>query len=237
MLNNVPEAINRMARNVVINHPNSYNCVAVRKRVTRTAPGSMGGLPTMGGMGVINSDDEESIEWDLLGNGYALKAQPFDGAPMMDRQDANNGAMDEVRFLIEPEIMIGDGTGTGAALSPVVINGVVTSVAIVEGGTGYMTGQKLAFVGVGSGATATIVTTAGVIAGITVSAGGTGYTTAPTATLVDFGFAVKKHDVIYLVFGDVRLAFQVIGVETTSDIPPHTQRFVCNRRDDLHFAV
>ena len=25
MLNNVPEAINRMARNVVVNHPNAFN--------------------------------------------------------------------------------------------------------------------------------------------------------------------------------------------------------------------
>jgi len=155
MLNNVPEAINKMARNVVINHPNSYNCIAVRKRVTR--PGAVvSGLPTLGGMGVISSDDEESIEWDLLGNGYALKADPFGVSQMMDRQDANNGSEDEFRFLIEPE----------------------------EEGL----------------------------------------------------FAIKKHDVIYLVFGDVRLAFQIVGVETTSDIPPYTQRYVCNRRDDLHFV-
>lgn len=156
MLNNVPTAINRMARNVVVNHPNTYNCVAVRKRVTRDGP-VVSGLPTMGGMGVLSSDDEESIEWDLLGNGYALPASLFGVSPMMDRQDANNGPQDESIFLIEPE---------------------------------------------------------------------------------DPGlFVPKKHDVIYLVLDDVRLAFEIISVETTSNIPPYTQRYVCNRRDDLHFAV
>lgn len=156
MLNNVPEAINRLARNVVVNHPNAYNCIAVRKRITRVGSAIVGGIPTLGGMGVINNDDEEQVEWDLLGNGYALKSEIFTPSTMMDRQDTNNG-IDEVRFLIEPE---------------------------------------------------------------------------------DPGlFQVKKHDVIYLVLGPVRLAYEVIGVETTSDIPPYTQRFVCNRRDDLHLSV
>lgn len=156
MLNNVPNAINALARNVVINHPNTFGCVAVRKRVTRSGP-LIGGLPTLGGMGVISADDEESIEWDLLGNGYALKSEPFAPSLMMDRRDANNGHADDFRFLIEPE---------------------------------------------------------------------------------DIGlFEPKKNDVIYLILGDIRMAFEIVGVETTSDIPPYTQRFVCNRRDDLHFSV
>lgn len=234
MLTNVPTAINAMARKVVINHPNSVNIVAVRKRVTRPGPLS-GGLPTMGGMGVISSDDEESIEWDLLGNGYALKAQPFDGASMMDRQDANNGSGDEFRYLLEPEIL--SGNGTGAALTPVVTDGVVTSVTIVVGGTGYMDGQKLAFVGAGTGAVAEISVTDGVITGVTVTTGGTGYTAAPTATVSGFGFDFKKKDVFYLIIGTTRLAFEIVDTETTSDIPPYTQRYITNRRDDLHFAI
>lgn len=157
MLSNVPTAINRLARNVVVNHPNSYNCIAVRKRVTRASSTTIGGLPTMGGMGVINSDDEESVEWDLLGNGYALKSEMFAASQMMDRQDANNEAIDEVRFLIEPE---------------------------AEG-----------------------------------------------------LFLPKKHDVIYLLLGSVRLAFEIVGVESTTDIPPYTQRYICNRRDDLHLSI
>lgn len=234
MLTNVPTAINKLARNVVINHPNSFNCTGVRKRVTRAGP-IVSGLPTMGGMGVISNDDEESIEWDLLGNGYALKAEVFSPSMMMDRQDANNGFADEFRFLIEPEVL--QGNGTGAVFTFGVTGGVVTSAVIVSGGTGYITGQKLAFVGVGTGAEATVVATAGVITSVVLSAGGTGYTVAPTATVADYGFTVKKHDVIYLIIGDTRQAFEIVGVETTSDIPPYTKRYVCNIRDDLHFSI
>lgn len=157
MLTNIPEAVNRMVRNVVANHPNTYNCIVVRKRVTRVGAATVGGLPTIGGMSVISSDDEEDVTWDLLGNGYAMKSEPFQAAAMMDRQDANNGAADEYRFLVEPE-------DAGA-------------------------------------------------------------------------FEPKKNDVFYLLIGNVRLAYEIVGVETTSDIPPYTQRYICNRRDDLHFAV
>lgn len=157
MLNNVPSAINRMARNVVINHPNTFNCVVIRKRVTRTAPETIGGLPTIGGIGVISSDDEESIAWDTLGNGYALPAEGFQPSQMMDRQDANNGAVDEYRFLIEPEV-------------------------------------------------------------------------------VD-AFDISKNDVFYLIIDVVRLAYEVVSMETTSNIPPYTPRCVCNRRNDLDFTI
>ena len=53
MLTNVPSAVNRMARNVVINHPNTWECQVFRKRVTRTDGAPVGGLPTMGGLGVL----------------------------------------------------------------------------------------------------------------------------------------------------------------------------------------
>lgn len=103
MLNNVPAALNRMARNVVINHPNTFNCQLFRKVVTRAAPETVGGLPTLGGLGVLESDDEESFKYEWIGNGYAMPAEPFQPSPMMDRGDANNGYADEFRFLIEPE--------------------------------------------------------------------------------------------------------------------------------------
>ena len=67
MLTNVPSAVNRMARNVVINHPNTWECQVFRKRVTRTDGAPVGGLPTMGGLGVLDSEDEESIDYDHLG--------------------------------------------------------------------------------------------------------------------------------------------------------------------------
>lgn len=102
MLHNVPAAVNRMARNVVINHPNSYNCQVFRKAVTRPGPIS-GGLPVLGGLGVLSSDDEEQFSYEWTGNGYALQVEAFEPSVMMDRGDANNGAGDAFKFLIESE--------------------------------------------------------------------------------------------------------------------------------------
>ena len=80
--------------------------------------------------------------------------------------------------------------GTGAVLTPVVAGGVVTGVTVTTGGTGYITGQALAFTGVGTGAVATVTAVAGVITTVAVTTGGTGYTTAPAAGVMPF-FAVS----------------------------------------------
>lgn len=165
MLTNVPDAINRMARNVVVNHPNTFNCEVYRKTVTRTAPETVDGNPTLGGLGVLDTMDEEQFEYAFLGYGYALHADGFSPAPMVDRHDANIGTGEEFRFLIEPE-------------EP-------------SGHPGW--------------------------------------------------FDVRTHDVAYLLLGDgpapAKLAFEVIGTETTSNIPPYTIRFITNRRDDLHIPA
>lgn len=57
MLNNVPEAINRMARNVVVNHPNAFNVQLFRKSVTRSGVGeeTVDGNPTLGGLAAPSS--------------------------------------------------------------------------------------------------------------------------------------------------------------------------------------
>lgn len=164
MLQNVPSAVNRLTRSVVINHPNTWEAQVFRKRVTRVSTPAgeplVGGLPTLGGMGVLDADDEDNIEYIFLGNGYALQAESFAGpAPMMDRMDANNGGgVNEFRFLVEPEAQSGE--------------------------PGH--------------------------------------------------FDVRKGDVLYLVMGDtVKLAFEIVTAETTTNIPPYTVRWVCNRRGDL----
>lgn len=162
MLNNVPEAINRMTRNVVMNHPNTYSVQVFRKTITRTAPDAIAGAPTMGGLGVLDSMDEEQFEYAFLGNGFAMPAEGFAPAPMVKRGDANIYAGDEFRFLIEPEEPSGH---------------------------------------------------------------------------PDW-FDVRNHDVMYLLLGAgpdaPRLAFEIVGTETTSNIPPFTTRYITNRRDDLH---
>lgn len=162
MLNNVPAAVNRMARNVVINHPNTFNCQVFRKSVTRQAADSVGGLPTLGGLAVIDSTDEEQFDYSFVGNGFALMAEQFSPSMVMDRQDANNGFADEYRFLVESE------------------------------------------------------------------------DAAPAVT----AFEPAKNDVIYLLLGSdpataPKVAYEVVGIETTMNIPPYTKRFICNRRGDL----
>lgn len=106
MLNNIPLGISRMARNVIINHPNAWEANVYRKSVTRVAP-EMGGTPTLGGLGVVDAEDEEQVTWDWIGNAYVVQADVFQPALLMDRQDANDGAVNEFRFLIEPEMQSG----------------------------------------------------------------------------------------------------------------------------------
>jgi len=165
MLHQVPIQINKLARNVVLNHPNTFNAQMIRKVVTRPSDSTLMGLPTIGGLGVISSEDEEDVTFEPLGNAYALRADGnFAPSLMTDRQDASSGDSDVFTFLIEPEILLPE----------------------------------------------------------------------------DGGFEVKKNDILYLLIlysvgGDtIKLAYEIIGIETTSNIPPFTQRYLCNRRDDLH---
>lgn len=158
MLNNVPTSINKQVRNVVMNHPNRFLAVMVRKTVTRASDSELMGLPTIGGLGVLSSEDEESVAFESLGNAYALRADGmFAPAIMMERQDANNGSSDNFVFLIEPED----------------VN----------------------------------------------------------------AFEIKKNDLLYLDLDGQRtvmVAFEIVVIETTTNIPPYTKRYICNRRDDLH---
>lgn len=161
MLRNIAAGINSITRNVVIRHPNTFNCEFYRRVMGRSEP-IVGERQTMGGMMVMSIDDEVEINWGIIGTGYALVADVFQPAVMMDRGDANNGAIDEYRFLIESE--------------------------------------KEPFEG---------------------------------------GFEPQKDDVFYVVLGDIqnedapRIAYEIIRIETTVNVPPYVPRYVCNRRDDL----
>jgi hypothetical protein len=54
-------------------------------------------------------------------------------------------------------------------------------------------------------------------------------------------FDAEKGDVMYLLLSpdidSAKLAFEIVDIETTSNIPPFTQRYIANRRDDLHVAA
>lgn len=160
MLTNIPKGLNLMTRNVVIRHPNTFNAEFYRREVIREDP-AVGDHQTMGGMSVMTIDDEVEIHWTFIGTGYALVADHFQPSMMMDRMDANNGALDEYRFLIEPDLEAQEG-----------------------------------------------------------------------------GFIPAKNDVFYVVLGDIqdkeapRIAYEIVAIETSINVPPFVPRYVCNRRDD-----
>ncbi|MGI9213559.1 MAG: hypothetical protein ACR2HF_13890 [Methylococcaceae bacterium] len=157
MIEAVPTQLNEMARAVLSNHPNAYSCQCLRKVLKR--PGDqVGGMPTLGGMAVLDSEDEDDYDFDFLGNGYALQAEPFQPSPMTARGDANNSYTDSLPFLIAPE----------------------------EGSD----------------------------------------------------FTLKKHDLIFLMLldGQVRLAWEIISIETILNIPPFSLRYIANRRNDLNIV-
>lgn len=105
MLHKVPQHINRAARAVVLNHPNTFPAFMFRKRVTRTntPPDEMGGAQTIGGMGVLSSEDEALVEWDELGYAGVLIVEQYQGGQMSDRDDATDANAAEMRALIESD--------------------------------------------------------------------------------------------------------------------------------------
>lgn len=87
MINNVPIKIMQATRAVTLKHPNSLDCVVYRKELLRSDDESMGGLPTLGGMGVLKSEDEDEFEYARLGEGKILIHGRFSGGDMSDRGD------------------------------------------------------------------------------------------------------------------------------------------------------
>ena len=68
MLNNVPTQINKSARLVTLKHPNSMDATVHRKTYNRVDSGTMGGLPTLGGMGMLDGDDEPDYTYTEIGS-------------------------------------------------------------------------------------------------------------------------------------------------------------------------
>jgi len=87
---------------------------------------------------------------------------------------------------LQIDFKAGVGLSTGlASLTAVLTAGVVTSITINDGGSGYTAAPTLVFSGGdGSGAVATATLTAGIVTGTTIHNGGSGYTSAPTITCV-----------------------------------------------------
>jgi len=108
MLHQIPINTNSTMRTVVLRHPNSVEVSVFRKEVKRVdaaTPGTMGGLPTLGGMGVLDSEDEDDFEFTPLGDGKLLPCEAFQPSDMVDRNDGINAAEGVLMYcMIEPVV-------------------------------------------------------------------------------------------------------------------------------------
>jgi hypothetical protein len=74
-----------------------------------------------------------------------------------------------------------DQPGTPAIAYAITENGVVTSINVINGGSGYLAPPKINIIGDGSGATAVATISGGVVDNIEVTNGGSGYWYLPNA--------------------------------------------------------
>lgn len=80
MLNKVPQQVNRASRNVTLRHPNAMDCTVYRKTVDRVStddPEEFAGLPTIGGLGVLDSEDEADYSFEEIGSARILFCGQF----------------------------------------------------------------------------------------------------------------------------------------------------------------
>ena len=87
-----------------------------------------------------------------------------------------------------PPVLTIDGGGGAGAEGFVIVNGSVTEIEVLEGGSGYTSSPLVSIVGGGGeGASATAIVTKGVVSRILVNSGGTGFTSRPEITIVGGG--------------------------------------------------
>lgn len=74
MLNSVPAAVRRAGRIVTLRHPNSMDCTVWRKVLLRTGAvgDELGGIPNIGGIGVLDGEDEANFDYELVGDAKIL---------------------------------------------------------------------------------------------------------------------------------------------------------------------
>lgn len=106
MINQIPINTNKAMRSVVLRHPNSVEVAVFRKKINRTdtsIPGVMGGIPTLGGMGVIDTEDEDDFDYEDIGDGKMLPCEAFQPSDMVDRDDGINSAEGVMLYcMVEP---------------------------------------------------------------------------------------------------------------------------------------
>jgi hypothetical protein len=80
MLNNVSVQVNKANRMATLRHPNAADCTVLRKTVNRVStddPEEFSGLPTIGGLGVLDSEDEANYDYEEIGEGKIVMMGQF----------------------------------------------------------------------------------------------------------------------------------------------------------------
>lgn len=104
----------------------------------------------------------------------AAPSPPGVGVPVASLAITGVGA----GYSFAPTVSFTGGGGTGAAATAVVTAGAILTVTgIVSAGSGWTTGDLVAFTGDGTGAIGSVVASAGGVTSVTIVAGGSGYTT------------------------------------------------------------
>lgn len=149
MLNQVPKTINRSNRIVVLKHPNAMDCTVLRKKLLRTTylgdGGTLGGIPTLGGAGVLSKEDESDVTYEYVtgdeytSQGRILNCGIYEPQTHADADLTNNGDFLEQGAMIEALIeSIGEGEFTADKddLIAVTLGGGIIIVYEVKGVTG-----------------------------------------------------------------------------------------------------
>jgi len=103
MLNNVAIAINKANRQRTLREPNALDCVLFTKQVDRVGEGNaFDGAPTLGGAGMLSSEDEVNYTWVIAGDARIHFAQGF-AAPLGNMAD-NGGRLDFEDQVLEASI-------------------------------------------------------------------------------------------------------------------------------------
>lgn len=106
MLTNVPKQVNRASRMTVIRHPNAMSCALWRKQINRapdSTPETFGGMPTIGGAGVLDSEDEADYTYVELCDAKVVFTDRYMAAQsnMIDTENGLNYSEGMREALIE----------------------------------------------------------------------------------------------------------------------------------------
>jgi hypothetical protein len=130
VINQIPIKVMQAAQTVALKHPNSMEATIYRKVFNRSNPmgETMGGAPTLGGLGVLTPDDEDQYEYKEIGDAKMLIVSRFDGeldttdrhdstVPGADMQEAIIAALGNPAFEIKKYDLVAAMPGGGVVIA------------------------------------------------------------------------------------------------------------------------